>query len=258
MACKMDEMLNSGQFHLFMQTKHDAENGKIIGAESLSRFTTHDGENVMPDMYIWDMEDDKSITELDFHILDMVCAFLSQWQNSFGSIEMFTISVNFSKTTLCLEDFCERFCSIVNSYDIEHKYIEVEITEPHRFSKTTPMQANLERLRKDNFFVSIDDYGKCSSAFSIIRHVDIDTLKIDRELVVECLSKEKTFMIFEAVVNLAKKLGISVVAEGVETPEQLRVARAVGCDTIQGWYYSRALPISEFVSFVKEYMQKYV
>ncbi len=256
LACKMDKMINCGQFHLFMQTKHDAETGKIIGAESLSRFNTYDGENVMPDMYIFDMEADKSITELDFHILDKVCAFLSQWQNAFGSIEMFPISVNFSKTTLCLENFWERFCSIVNSYNIEHKYIEVEITEPHRFLKTTPMQANLERLRNDNFLVSIDDYGKCSSAFSIIRHVDVDTLKIDRELVVECLAKEKTYMIFEAVVKLAKKLGVSVVAEGVETPEQLSVAKAIGCDAIQGWYYSRALPISEFVSFVKEYVQR--
>ncbi len=255
-ACKMDEMLKNGRFQLFMQTKHDAKTEKIIGAESLSRYTTHDGENVMPDMYIFDMEDDKSITELDFHILDMVCAFLSQWQNEFGSIELFPVSVNFSKTTLCLENFWERFSNIVNFYDIEHKYIEVEITEPHRFLKTTPMQSNLEKLRNDDFSISIDDYGKCSSAFSIIRHVDVDTLKIDRELVVECLAKEKTFMIFEAVVNLAKKLGISVVAEGVETPEQLRVAKDIGCDAIQGWYYSRALPISEFVSFVKEYVQR--
>ncbi len=256
LACKMDEMLKNGQFHLFMQTKHNAENGEIIGAESLSRYTTHDGENVMPDMYIFDMEADKSITELDFHILEMVCVFLSQWKNVFGSVEMFPISVNFSKTTLCLENFCERFGSIVNSYDIEHKFIEVEITEPHRFLPTTPMRANLEWLREEGFFISIDDYGKCSSAFSIIRHVDVDTLKIDRELVVDCLTNERTYVIFEAVVKLAKKLGISVVAEGVETTEQLSVAKDIGCDAIQGWYYSRALPTAEFVSFVTDYVQR--
>lgn len=252
----IDQMLKNGHFLMYLQTKHDAKTEQIVGAESLSRYVKNDGEPVMPDKYVFEFENDGSIIELDFLMLELACAFLAKWKENFGDLEIFPLSVNFSKISLKQDDFIERFEKIVDKYGVKHNLIEVEITEAHRFHKTSLIKHHIELLRQNGYMVAIDDYGKSSSAFSIIRHVDIDCLKIDREMVVECLEKRKTLVIFDAAVQVAKKLEMTVVAEGVETEEQLEQVRNIGCDAIQGWYFSKALPVDEFISFVKGYNNK--
>ena len=110
------------------------------------------------------------------------------------------------------------------------------------------MSTVIDSLREKGYSVSIDDYGKNSSAFSIIRHVDIDIIKMDKEIIWESTKKEKAKLIFKSVVDLSKKLNISVIAEGVETAEQLALAKEMGCDSIQGWYFSKAIPDEEFMA----------
>ena len=109
------------------------------------------------------------------------------------------------------------------------------------------MSTVIDSLREKGYSVSIDDYGKNSSAFSIICHVDVDVLKIDREIITESVEQDKTKLIFKSVVELSKKLNISVVAEGVETERQLEITREIGCDNVQGWYFSKAIPSEEFL-----------
>ena len=246
--------LGKGEFKLFLQPQHDVHACRIVGAESLSRFITDDGAVVMPSRYIDEFEKSGSIKEFDFYMLEQVCIFLSQWNTRFENGEaMIPVSVNFSKTTLESDGFLKRLEDVVNKYQVKPKLIEIEITELHRFRSYDKAVEVIEKLRQKGCLVSIDDYGKNSSAFSLIRRVDVDILKIDREITGECEHKLKTYLIFETVVQLAKKLGVSVVAEGIETKEQFDIAKNIGCDIIQGWYFFKALSVDDFVEYVKSH-----
>ena len=236
--------LGEGEFVMFLQSKHDAKTGKISGAEALSRYKRADGTILTPDKFIDLLEEEKLIHELDFAMLDLACGFLSVIEEKGIHVP---ISVNFSKVTLELDNFLETFYNIIKPYNIPPQFIEIEITELHRFSSVTQMGDVIRNLRSHGYLVSIDDYGKNSSAFSIIRHVDVDVLKIDREIITESVEQDKTKLIFKSVVDLSKKLNISVVAEGVETERQLEITREIGCDSIQGWYFSKAVPSEEFL-----------
>ena len=226
----MSSRFGSGKFVLFLQSKHNASTGTISGAEALSRYKTDSGDIITPDKYIDILEEASLISELDFCMLKLSCDFLTKLRTEC----IIPISVNFS--------------DMVKSFNISPDCIELEITELHRFHDLEKMSIVIDNLRNKGYSVSIDDYGKNSSAFSIIRHVDVDIIKMDKEIIWESTKKEKTRLIFKSVVDLSKKLNISVVAEGVETEEQLSLAREMGCDNIQGWYFSKAIPDEEFMA----------
>ncbi len=240
----MSSRFGSGKFVLFLQSKHNAETEKVSGAEALSRYKTDSGDIITPDKYIDMLEDAALISELDFCMLKLSCDFLTKLRSEC----IIPISVNFSKTTFEQENFLDRFSDTVKSFNIPPSCIELEITELHRFHDLEKMSIVIDSLRAKGYSVSIDDYGKNSSAFSIIRHVDIDIIKMDKEIIWESTKKEKTKLIFKSVVDLSKKLNISVIAEGVETAEQLALAKEMGCDNIQGWYFSKAIPDEEFMA----------
>lgn len=236
-----------GEFHLFLQPKHSGKTGELIGAEALSRFISENGEIISPISYIEEFEKTGMIIELDFCILDKVCAFLKEKNQGIP------VSVNFAKVTLESKDFISRFESIVNKYGINSNLIDIEITELNIFHDYNITKNEIDKLRSKGYKISIDDYGKNSSAFSIIRKIDVDTLKIDKEIISESEYSQKTLTIFKGVTDVAKKIGISVVAEGVETKKQLEIAKWVGCDVIQGWYFSKALCIGEFLEYANTY-----
>ena len=254
MICKeVDLGLGKGTFSLFLQPKHDAQTGEIIGAEALSRFVTDDNNIIMPIDYINRFEESGFITKFDFYMLEQVCILLSDWESVFEpSVSMLPISVNFSKITLEVPDFTERLESIVQKYNIPTNMLEIEITETKKFNSGAFITQFIDKLRNNGFRVTIDDYGMNSSAFSIIRHADVDILKIDREIIIESERSSKTALIFKSVVELCKKLNIKVVAEGVETENQLNRVKDIGCDIIQGWYFSKALSIKDFTEYVMQ------
>lgn len=236
--------LGEGEFVMYLQSKHDAKTEKISGAEALSRYKRADGAIITPDKYIDLLEDEKLIHELDFTMLNHTCAFLKVLEEK--GIHL-PISVNFSRATIERDNFLETFYNVVKPYNIPQEFIEIEITEFHSFNNISHMCDVVKNLRSNGYRISIDDYGKNYSVFSVIRQVDVDVLKIDRELITESVEKEKTRIIFESVVKLSQKLNISVVAEGVETERQLEITREIGCDNVQGWYFSKAIPSEEFL-----------
>lgn len=236
--------LGEGEFVMYLQSKHDAKTEKISGAEALSRYKRADGAIITPDKYIDLLEDEKLIHELDFTMLNHTCAFLKVLEEK--GIHL-PISVNFSRATIERDNFLETFYNVVKPYNIPQEFIEIEITEFHSFNNISYMCDVVKNLRSNGYRISIDDYGKNYSVFSVIRQVDVDVLKIDRELITESVEKEKTRIIFESVVKLSQKLNISVVAEGVETERQLEITREIGCDNVQGWYFSKAIPSEEFL-----------
>lgn len=249
----MEENLMKGpgesELKLYLQSKHDTKTSKIVGAESLSRFVTGEGSVVMPSEYIDEFEQTGKIIELDFCMLELVLKFLQESKKQKN--KLVPVSVNFSKKTLTDDGVLERIRTLVENYDVSPEFLEIEITELHAFHDYERAKEVIDGIREIGCSVSIDDYGKNSSAFSIIRRVDIDTLKIDRSIIVESEFSEKTYIIFDSVVQLAKKLKLTVVAEGVETDEQLTIAKKVGCDAIQGWYFSKAVPVDEFKNSLK-------
>lgn len=251
---KTQALLGAGVLDYYFQTKHDAVTGAIVGAEALSRYITKDGEVILPFRYIPEFQTKEEIAEFDFFTLGSVLSFLGDWQNNdLINDRRVPVSVNFSKSTFERENFFKRFEQTTSSYNINPELINIEITESNRFRDFAYVSKVVGSLREKGYGVSIDDYGMNSSAFSIIRHVDVDVLKVDRELIVLGESDRKTRIIFESAVDLAKKLNISVVAEGVETESQLQMARDIGCDTIQGWYFSKPMPKEKFFEFVAEY-----
>ena len=243
--------LGNGDFDVFVQPKYDAKTEKVVGLEALSRFIKEDGEVILPFRYIEELSANGELVNLDFYMFEKICKMLSEWGNLFDNlVEKMPISVNFDKITLESPEFLERFFNIAKSYNINPDEVEVEITELNSFKDFKLAHNVINSLRENGYKVSIDDYGKNSSAFTIIRQIDVDTIKIDREIVVESEYNQKAFLILEAVTNLAKRFGMTVVAEGVETSEQLEIIKKIGCSAVQGWYFSKAMSKENF----KEYM----
>lgn len=243
--------LGEGDFEVFVQPKYDVKTEKVIGVEALSRFVKEDGEVLLPFRYIEELGENGELVKLDFYMFEKICKMVSEWEKLFGeTVQVLPISVNFDKITLESQGFLEKFFNIANSYGVNPDNIEVEITELNSFKNYKLAHNVINILRENKYKVSIDDYGKNSSAFTIIRQIDVDTIKIDRDIIVESEYNKKAFMILEAVTKLAGKFGMSVVAEGVETSGQLDIVRKVGCNAVQGWYFSKAMSKECF----KEYM----
>ncbi len=247
---KFPDALHNGEFFTVYQPKVSAETHEIIGAEALVRWRTDDGYT-MPNSFISILEADGCITSLDFYVLEQVCRLLSELLKQ--NIEPVKISVNFSKRHLANNKLVEEIMEVIDRYKIPHKYIEVELTEGEDFHNNKVMKSVVDDLGNFGIETSIDDFGTGYSSLAMLRTLAIDVLKIDRSFIPKppIDTKCRSYLMLQGVVALAKSLGLTIVAEGVETKEQLEVIENMGCDMIQGYIFDKPLPEEEFVERIK-------
>jgi len=243
---EIENAMSSGELQAYYQPLYDALTNKMVSAEALVRWVKNDGTVVSPAYFIPVLEKNDAILTVDWYILEESCKLLRyQIDNKLNPVP---ISVNFSRMHLVYEsDITEHICRIVDSYALEHKWIEIEITETAFINQPEAVTQLVQEIRALGFKVAIDDFGSGLSSLSFVKDVEVDTLKIDRSLLSKNCETDKERILLESIFNFAHRLRLTTVAEGVETKEQLGFLRTCDCKKIQGFLFAKPEPIKVFV-----------
>jgi EAL domain-containing protein (putative c-di-GMP-specific phosphodiesterase class I) len=232
----------------YYQPKYDALTRKITGAEALARWFDTDGTVISPASFVPLLEKSSLITRLDWHILNKVCSF---FQNHRDDYDALPISVNFSRMHTYEADFVQKLCSIVDSYNIERRLIEVEITES-ALTDGKDIIDFVTEIRNAGFSIAIDDFGSGLSSLNFVKDVPANVIKIDKSLLSGNCEDEKERVVLESIFTFAKRLKLTSVAEGVETKEQLGFLRTCGCEVIQGFYFAKPMPEDSYATLLED------
>lgn len=240
----MDKALVTNQFKLYLQPKYSTKEEKLAGAEALVRWVHPVDGLIPPNKFIPIFESNGFILQLDDYMIEQVAIQQSKWLEE--GRELFPISVNVSRAHFTREDLAEHICKIVDKYNVPHEFIELELTESAFFDDKYVLIDTVKKLRDYGFIVSMDDFGAGYSSLNSLKELSIDVLKIDADFFRGVDSVDRGMLIVSKVIDLAKKLDMKIVAEGIESREQVDFLTAQECDLIQGYYFAKPMSIEEF------------
>ena len=241
--------MENREIKVFYQPKHNAVNGKVAGAEALARWIAADGEIIPPGRFVPLLEELGLITDLDWYMLDETCRFLSEELKNNRSVV--TVSVNFSRLHTSEPNFAKHLSSVVDSYEVPHKLVEIEITESALSADESNIIDFVQSICDEGFEASIDDFGSGLSSLNFVKDVPAAVLKIDKSLLSGNCENEKERIVLESIFDFAHRLKLTTVAEGVETKEQLGFLRTCGCELIQGFLFAKPMPEDDFREALK-------
>jgi EAL domain-containing protein (putative c-di-GMP-specific phosphodiesterase class I) len=239
-----------GQFELHYQPKVDTATGAIHGAEALVRWQHPDRGRIFPGEFIPLAEECGLIDSIGEWVVREACRQARAWQ-LMGLAHM-RVAVNLSAFQFRHGNLLHMIRSALHAAELDPCLLEVEITESALMSDPEKSVTILEQLSRMGVVVSVDDFGTGYSSMSYLRRFPIDKLKIDRGFISELLSRPDDKSIVTAIVSLAHSLRLKVVAEGVETTEQLDLLKSLGCDQYQGYCFSAAVPAPDFAALVRD------
>lgn len=247
-----EESLEKNYFHVYMQPKVSLKRKKVEGAEALVRWKYPGKELMSPAEFIPLLERNGKIRMLEKYIFEKVCSWLSRRKEE--GKELFPISVNLSRIHFMHENFLMDYIRITEKYKVSPSLIEFEITETIFLD-----QMNLQKAKAGIFLMhaygfkcAMDDFGVGYSSLTLLKEITIDVLKLDRSFFLD-LKNQRAQDVITCIVELAQKLKIKTVVEGIETQEQIEYLKKMNCDIVQGYYYSRPLPIREFEKWIGEF-----
>lgn len=240
----MEDALKNKEFSLYLQPKYESEGNTVIGAEALVRWWDKDGNFVSPGVFIPVFEKNGFVYEVDKFIWEETCKYIRKWLDE--GLDVKPISVNVSRLDLYDANLLDFLKELRDKYNLPHELLELEITETSYTEDPQAIIEVTERLRREGFAILMDDFGSGYSSLNMLKDIHIDVLKLDMGFI---RSNDKTGRggnILSAVVQMAKSLNLSTIAEGVETEAQVEFLRSIGCTWIQGYYYSKPLEASEY------------
>jgi EAL domain-containing protein (putative c-di-GMP-specific phosphodiesterase class I) len=240
--------LDRNEFTLHYQPLRDAKTGALVGAEALLRWSTEETGNVTPDHFIPIAERTGLIIPIGEWVLRTACEQARRWQDA--GFRPIRIGVNLSGYQLAQPALAEAVARTLRETGLSAGHLELEITESTIMRNDEVTTGALNSLRDMGVGIALDDFGTGYSALSYLRRFPIDRLKIDRSFVREIATNADDAALTSAVIALAHSLRLHVIAEGVETVEQADFLREHGCDELQGFLFSRAVPASDFVRFL--------
>ncbi len=238
------------EFVVYYQPKVDVRNHEICGCEALVRWLKN-GKLVPPLEFIPLFERDGSICTLDFYVLDQVCRDIKKWTDM--GVEPVTVSVNFSKMHLQNPDIAQQILDVVDKYGIEHRYIEIELTEMSDYSDYDAVKKLVNAMKENNIVTSIDDFGTGYSSLNLLTDFMFDVVKLDKSFIDNVIKNgSKTDeIVVRNMVKMLRELDMKTVAEGVETPDQARFLNSIDCSVVQGYLYDKPLCEEEFFERLK-------
>lgn len=245
---RMESALQNGEFHMYLQPKMDLTTGKLTGSEALVRWVINGEQTIFPDQFIPVFERNGFCVQLDYYMMEQACKQIRNWLNA--GLTPVPISVNQTKLLLYEEDYVERICAITRYYNIPSKYITLEILEGLALENPEQAAIRIDQLHNCGFHISMDDFGTGYASLTTLSQLPIDELKLDRSFLVKaCQNTErKRRKILEVVIEVAKRLNITTIAEGIETSDNEQLMREMGCDYGQGYYYSKPIPPEDFTN----------
>ena len=240
----MMDALKNDEFCVFYQPKVNIETGRVVGAEALVRWIQPDGNIIPPGKFVSIFEENGFIAEMDFAIYRHAIADIARWLRM--DIEVPMISLNVSRQHLADDKFCEKFNALVDGLGVPHDIIDLEITESLLTENLNKLVDVATWFKERGYRISIDDFGSGYSSLNLITMMPFDTLKIDGGFFLRNDLTDKNKKVITSVVSLAKSLNLETVSEGVETQSQVDFLKDLGCDMIQGFYYYKPMPSSDF------------
>lgn len=244
----MHAALEKDEFKLYLQPKHDVHTGALGGAEALVRWISPVKGFISPGRFIPLFEKNGFVAEMDNYILEQLCIFQkNRLNNGFKTVP---ISVNVSRVQLSNPNLAEEICAIVDKHRVPHKYIDLELTESACFDDMEILVNTMTRLKEMGFAVSMDDFGSGYSSLNLLKELPFDTLKIDGGFFKNTTDLDRANIVVKNIIGLAKSLNMNIVAEGIETEEQVEFLRTTECDLIQGYYYSKPISASDFEKYM--------
>ncbi len=246
---QMKRALKNQEFIVYYQPKYHVMTKELVGAEALVRWRKADGSMVMPGKFIPLAEKNGFINKLDKYVFAAVCKKQKEWMDA-GRVPV-PVSVNLSRRHLYNDEFMEEYHSILEGSGIPAKYVQLELTESAIFENQEALCQIIDNLHAMGFRILMDDFGTGYSSLMMLKSVPIDILKLDKSFV-DDFDDAKGEKIITSVIQLAQSLHIEVTAEGVETEEQYKFLKTLGCDTIQGYYFAKPMPEEEFEQLLLE------
>ena len=231
------------EFLVYYQPKVDSRSNTLVGAEALVRWN-HKGEMISPGAFIPVLEREGEIGKLDLYVLEHTCMDIRRWLDA--GIAPVQVSVNISRKDIADATLASQIIEIIGKYEINHRYIQIEVTETTDEAEHGLMTEFLNKLREHDISTAIDDFGSGYSSLSTLRNFNISMLKIDRSFINNETFSKNDEIILTDIIHMAERLGIEVITEGVERKDQLDFINKVGCFLIQDFYYDKPLPVDEF------------
>lgn len=245
MENRMQDALNAGEFVVYLQPKLSLKDDTISGAEALVRWQDPERGLIPPDEFIPFFEKNRFIVEVDLYVFDQVCSLLRRWLDE--GITPVPISVNMSRAHLAKTDFLDAYEAIRKAYGVPPELLEIELTETLVFTNPEALFQVIDQIHRRGYRCSMDDFGSGYSSLNLLKDLRMDTLKLDRAFFTsQNADNPRERDVVTSVIDLAEKLSMSTVAEGVETPAQTAFLKEARCDMVQGYVFSRPVPIPDF------------
>ena len=242
------------EFTVHYQPKVEVANGRLCALEALLRWERPDYGAVSPGVFVPVLESIGLIVPVGRWLIDTVCQQIAEWQR--GAIGAVEVSVNVSGHQLIEGDLIADIARLLAQHGVAPHWLEVELTEGSLMENTQHTIDSLQRLHAMGVKISIDDFGTGYSSLAYLRRFPIDTLKIDIAFIREVTSNPQDAAITRTIIELAHSLSLRVVAEGVETQAQLAFLKDAGCDQIQGYLFSRPLPVETLERLLLERLDR--
>ena len=240
--------LQNGEFCVYYQPVYGIKAKRFVSAEALVRWSHPTKGMISPGKFVPVFEKNGFIAELDLYVLEQVCKYMKRREDE--GLPKFPISVNISRMSLYDPNLFETISDITDRYNIDPKYFRIEITESAYNDNPAQLLDTIGRLREKCYPVLMDDFGSGYSSLNTLKDIPIDILKLDMKFMQGFENNGKVGTIVTSVSRMAKWLNIPMLAEGVETKEQLDFLSSVGCAYIQGYYFSRPVPEEEFTRLI--------
>jgi EAL domain-containing protein (putative c-di-GMP-specific phosphodiesterase class I) len=248
---QMHGAVERNEFELYYQPQIDVKSGNIIGAEALLRWHNSALGNITPDEFIPIAEQTGLIVPIGKYVIKHALHFLKKWQNS--QQKKYTIAVNLSPRQFRDLGLLSFIKSALSDADINASNLEIEITEGLLMSGQSYIDTALLEINQLGIKLSMDDFGTGYSSLSYLREYAFDVLKIDQSFIHGIPMNKADCNLVKATIAMAHSLGLTVVAEGVETKAQLTLLGELGCDSVQGYYFSKPKPADQLLDFCAHY-----
>jgi diguanylate cyclase (GGDEF)-like protein len=246
MLLELRKAIETRTLFLHYQPRVDAQ-GKLHSVEALVRWTRDDGRSVSPDQFVAVAEENGLIHVLDDYVRDIACAQIAHWKKHVGKAPL--VAVNVSAQEVASHALIDKFARCLAKYNLEPRDLEIEITESSLLQKSEVTLANLEALKANGYRLTMDDFGTGYSSLNRLTHLPISSLKIDRSFLSNIPGNERQETVIRTLVALARLMDLTIVAEGVETAQQLAFLDSLNCDLYQGYFFSRPVDATTLTQY---------
>lgn len=245
---QMEEALENNEFEMYLQPKFNLHTNAYCGAEALARWNRPGKGLVFPKDFIPIFERTGFVTNLDMYMVEETCKALKHWKEK--GYPQIKVSVNISRKNLWLDNFISEMLRITDQYQINRQCLEIELTESCVFEDINQVIETGKKLQSHGFEISMDDFGSGYSSINLLATLPLNTIKLDQEFFKGNLQNERQYFVVQGLIDLVKKLGMTVVAEGIQERVEVDILRDIDCDIIQGSYFGNAMPVQEFEKLV--------